>query len=206
MVDAEGRIVSRIAPEEEQRLRAYLVEDTIKPSRFQMQFEEAAEKIYSLLIEDVDDQTGKVVNSNHIQFRRWHHEEAMLLYKLPFIPKLAAKQDLSEDEKKLWKEFKIEMISYALIDLHKWANHLNRDSFIDQMYVSISIVSGADPEFERKLEDFMNSDLGFVYGELWFLILHKTPSQIAKIPETDYIVINSWMKRYVQRMSELKHG
>jgi len=206
MVDAEGRIVSRIAPEEEQRLRAYLVEDTIRPSRFQMQFEEAADKIYSLFIEDVDDQTKEVVNTHHIQFRRWNHAEAMLIYKLPFLTKMASKQDLSEDEKKLWREFKIEMISYALIDLHKWANHLNIDSFIDQMYVSISIVSGADPEFQNKLEDFMNSEMGFIYGELWFLILRKTPSQIAKIPETDYIVVNSWMKRYVQRMSELKHG
>lgn len=173
-----------------ERLRERLYEDSIvTPQRFLAQVEVDADKIYTVALPE-----------GTVRFRRWNHEEASRLFYLPFIRKLLTKDPLSEEEITQFSAFETEMVSEAILDAGKWASKLGDEKFVSTLYLIIATMSGMDEEFDTNLSKFMDSEFGFAYGWLWFQIFGKTPSEIAKLPETDVKTINRWIMNYAERM------
>lgn len=176
-----------------EKLRKVFLDDKIlKPSRFLSLIEIPSNEEFRL-----DVKTDKY-DLGTIRFRRWTHQECNRLNRLPFYGKLIANEPLTDDEKAIYQSFKMEMIADALWD-HRWIDRVKDQEIIDGIFTVISYQSGLDVEFDKQLEEFVSSDFGFTYGQLWFAIFGKTPSEVAKLSETDVRVINVWFGKWLER-------
>ena len=138
-----------------------------------------------------------------IRFRRWTHEEVNRFHYLPFLKKLSDRQTLDEEEKGKWFAFQSEMITDALVEPQRFSEALNDPSFVEPIFSLIAYISGVDEQFDRMMSGFMDGELGFAYGYLWFTLLKRTPSEIGRLPETDVKTIRAWLSRWAGRMSKL---
>lgn len=177
-------------------LRAILAEESqVKPARFIARMEEPADKIYSVKIEYLGKDHGI------LRFRRWSHEEASRILALPFAGKLLAKKELTAEEQNRLDAFHIEMVLDVIKDVSVWHKLIEENiELTANIYYLIQSISGADNQFDEQLDDFLKTDYAWLYGLTWFYIMRKTPSEVAKLPESDVKVIQAWVQTWLERV------
>ena len=180
-----------------QKLReAYLKEGFLKHLKILSFVEDSPDKTFPLEMSTSD---GKSLGT--LSFRRWRHGEVMNLHKLPFYSKVIMAQELTPQEKLQYVATKAEMVALATDNRRLWDEIVtDHPEVLDQTFDILSIFSGITPKFMQELEDFMNEDFGYNYGTLWFYIFHKTPSEIAQLPETDIQTVNMWLYKWSERL------
>ena len=177
------------------KLRKRLEEISLEKLRLQAQLEQAADKQFAII--KVSDENDKPLGN--MLFRRWNHEEVSKLYSLPFFKRINEK--LEDDEQKLFEAIQYDMVLDAISDRGKWEPFLNKNpEFVKLVFDRMCFASGLNKEFADGLDEFMNSEQGWSYGFVWFVMLKKTPSEIAKLPETDVVSINSWISKWSERI------
>ena len=168
--------------------------DRFALDRFLMQVEQPADRIYRLPLRVGAKDYGFVA------FQRWTREEVMRFHDLPFAAKITTGAALSEDETTQLTAFQAEMVAVALTDKTTHVNNLNDPLFIGLMFTAISLASGLDNAFRDALQQFLADERSFDYGYLWFVLLRKTPSEIALLPVTDVTTIQAWYQRWAERL------
>lgn len=169
-----------------------LIEENLKAERFRTLIEVPSKYEYFYPFEN------KIV-----KFHRWMREEASQLNSLPYAPKLNNTQELSDEEKLHFLKFKAQMVILALTEPNKWIPVLEDNvQLIEQLFNFIAYVSGLDKVFNEDLEKFASSDYGQNYGSLWFLMMRKTPSEVAELPESDVRAVESWFAKYVEKVKQ----
>lgn len=172
--------------------------DLVDHSKFQSTIEETADKLYVVI--NLQDESKKPLGN--ILVRRLVHEEAMRIFRLPFYAKLVAGQKLDESEERALIAFELEMVIDAIQDKGKWVPLIEKnEQLILYLFNILLKLSGMDKDFTIRLESFLNSESGFAYGYIWFFVMGKTPSEIAKLPETDVIVVNTWASKWMERVN-----
>ena len=175
---------------------AYLKEGFLKHLKILSFVEESPDKTYTLEISKDDGAFLGVIG-----FRKWKHGEVMNLHKLPFYHKIIMGEELTPEEKLQYRATKAEMVGMAVENRRLWEEMLTvHPDALEQTFGIISILSGLSPKFMEELEEFMNEDFGYNYGNLWFYLFHKTPSEIAELPETDVQTINMWLYKWSERV------
>lgn len=183
-----------IDAKEEQRLRDAFQADAFRHDKFLAQVETTSNFRYTIPFKHRGE-------DKKLHFRRWNHEEATRIYTLPFFGKLALNKELTDDEEKTWFAFKIEIIM-EVIEEKTLFNELimENDQLVEAMYNTVAFFSGISNEFDTKINDFMESKYGYLYGLLWFQTIGKTPSEIASLPESDVKTIQAWIIKAVEKM------
>lgn len=178
-------------------LQKKLAQRSINNIKFQNVIEEPADKIYGIV--QVSDEEGKDLGV--ISFTRWTHEESMRIYKLPFFIKIQNNQDLDDTEQKQYLAFQREMVLDAITDKGRWIDVIQKNNKLVQIiFDRVAATSGIDKNFMDNLDAFMNTDEGFSYGYLWFILQGRTPSEIGKLPETDVLTVNLWAQKWSERL------
>jgi hypothetical protein len=177
-------------------LRSILAEESqVKPAQFIARMEQPAEKLYSVQVEYLGKDHGV------LQFRRWSHEEASRILTLPFAGKLLSKKELSTEEQSRLDAFHLEMVLDVIKDMSRWHRTLEQNiELTANIYYLIQSISGADNQFDEQLDDFLKSNYAWLYGLTWFYTFGKTPSEVAKLPESDVKVIQGWMQTWLERV------
>ena len=171
-----------------------LEKTTLEHEPFLALVESPADFIYSFNLKIGDKDYG------FVRFKKWTHEQAGRVRLLPFYFKLASKKKLTEEEEKSFTAFKIEMVSDCLVDRQRF--DLGDTLFVNYIYLMCAHVSGLDEDFTKSLEAFSNSDHGLNYGMLWFSMFGKTPSEVARLPESDVRVIYKWFEKYSEKVNQ----
>ncbi len=161
--------------------------------------EEPADRVF---VTTFTSEEGKSLGK--VRFRKWKHGEVGYLLKLPFYHKLVGNQELTEDEKVKLEALKAELVKIAMMDKGRWADFENDKRFIDLMFWQIQTVTLLDGNSAKAMEEFVNDDLGFDYGYIWINLLHKTPSEVAVLPEGDVSFVNLWAKKWFERLQEAR--
>lgn len=180
------------------KLRERFTEQTlIEPQQFLAHIESDSNHVYVHPLKIGEKDYGI------IRFRRWSHEETNRFQYLPYLPKLLSGEALTPAEETEYLTFQAEMVVDALIDKTRWFHLLSEDEeFVRSVFNLISYVSGVHSEFDREMDDFVDSNLGYAYGLVWFQMMRRTPSEIAKLPETDVKTVNAWIIRWMERMQK----
>lgn len=177
-------------------LRTILAEESqVKPARFIARMEEPADKIYSIKVEYLGKDHGT------LKFRRWTHEEASRILQLPFATKLFSKKELTTEEQSRLDAFHLEMVLDVIQLKEQWYKTLQENiELTANIYYLIQNISGADNQFDEQLDSFLKTDYAWLYGLTWFYTFGKTPSEVAKLPESDVKVIQAWMQTWLERV------
>lgn len=188
---------SKPLEDEVKKLReAYLKQGFLKHIRLLAFVEELPDSTFPLELFTEDGTSLGVLN-----FRRWKHGEVTNMHKLPFYSKIAVGEELTPEESIKFKAAKAEMVSLVVDNKRLWDEvATSHPGVLDEVFAVVSVLSGLSPKFIDELDDFMNEDFGYNYGMLWFYIFHKTPSEIAQLPETDVQTINMWLYKWSERL------
>jgi len=120
-----------------------------------------------------------------------------MLSGLPYFPKLVAQEDLTEQEKFQFTENKRRMVLSVATEPSRWAERSDKDDLLVNMVfntlLGLSIVDVS------KLDEFFESDYGRNYGFIWFVIMHRTPTEVGAMSEGDYQAVNSWFRKNHER-------
>ena len=140
-----------------------------------------------------------------IRFRRWKYGEAIVFTQLPFYDKILASETLTPDEMDRFALARVELVREACLDKNRWDELVELDPrVVDQAFITLTFMSGLNDSFAAKLVDFMDSDLGYNYGLIWFTILKRTPSEIADLPFADVMAVNVWAQKWGERMNKAR--
>ncbi len=133
-----------------------------------------------------------------LRFRRWNYGETLLITQLPFFPKILGDQKLTDEEEDIFTTVKMELVESACLDKPRWKElMLENPKILEQAYAVVSYISGLDSKFIKELNEFMDSDLGRKYGDVWIGLLGKVPSEIAELPFMDVMAVNTWASKWL---------
>ena len=205
MVDGENSgITADVAPapqeapkelSETDKIRVFKAKLRAERLSVQAALEEPEDKVYTYILR---------VNGEEkpIRFHRWTHDQANMLYTLPFAYKFTStvKVPLDDEDKVKLDMVRQEMVLSALADRQAWEPRIAGNvKAINLLYGLISLSSMMTPEFYRKINEFMASDLGMNYGWFLFVIMRKLPSQIGKCPDSDILAANVWLAKWGEK-------
>ena len=178
-----------------------LKDEFLKVSRYKhypflSRLEEPKDRVYILTIRSGDKVLGNV------RYRKWTHGEVGHFLKLPFYQKIALGKEFTEQEKIRFEALKAEMVNLAILDHGRWVEFSHDQKFIDTMFVAIQQVSGMDVGFSDGLADFFDTDMGFMYGYIWFHEMRKAPSEVAELSESDVNAVMTWYGKWFERVKE----
>ena len=177
------------------RLRAVKAARQAKHSAIQASIEIDADHIY-------DEFKLKINDTEHqLRFRRFTHGTANLLVELSFYDKLITEPVvLTDEEMGKLLVVKRKMCLEAILDKDKWKPLLDNPKVLAMVYNVIALVSGLSTETDKGLDELFTEDRGYVYGWFWFHEMRMTPSQVARLPETDVKAVNVWVSKWADRV------
>lgn len=194
MVEVQSKPIG----EEFDKLREKYFQEALRHQKFLSQIEERADKTY--ILDLTDDNANRLCT---IRLRKLRHGEAMLLHRLQFYHKIIQGKNLEPEEKAQYEALKAELVKMTISDKNQWEDHLSKHpELLTPVYNAVLAISGMTEGFAKDLEEFMNEEFGFGYGQIWFMLFGRTPSEIADLPETDVQAITMWIHKWSEKVGE----
>jgi len=142
------------------------------------------------------------------KFHRLRHGELTLLTRLPFFFKLLHTKDgkpdplpLDSAEESAFRRMKEALLVRTSLEPDRWKSFaVEHPEHIDPAFYFVMSTSNMTLELGKKLNDYFATDEGHGYGQLWFGLMHMTPSQVAALPESDYQAVLAWWNRANERL------
>lgn len=182
-----------------EKLRSEYSEQKSKHYSIISRLEEPADREYQAKFTAKD---GRLLGV--ISYRKLLHGEIGYILRLPFIGKLVTQQELTPDEQAKFDVLKGELVDIAVLPKSKplWDTLKTDKKIVDALWVNIQYTSGMDSTFATQLDELTTDDFGFTYGAIALTLLHKTPSELALLPESDILFANLWFTKWAKRSQE----
>ncbi len=98
---------------------------------------------------------------------------------------------------------KEELVMRASTEPRRWQHLLDREpTQYRGVFSLLFALSAMDEKFFEDVQSFFDSDLGYNYGLVWFSMMRLTPTQVAKLPESDYQAVMHWVAKWAERMAK----
>ena len=142
------------------------------------------------------------INDTKWVFRKLTHAEMTLLTAEPYFHKLLSGTALDEKEQRMWASTKRSMVTALSDTPEKWSEFIEKEpSWVEVVFSSLLQHSAVNVP---ALDKFFETDYGYNYGFVWFVLMHRTPTEVGRLSEGDYQAVSSFFRKNAEKLGLAK--